>query len=181
MEKVIINSTGYDVPTSVAMKRIMFCDVTLIIRLTLQPEDGCSTFLLICKLLLHYTMSHLKRQFQLIILFLLIILSCRQTTIPSSLAVIQFPTLYGTRMLITVFTRTHQWSRSWARRIQSVSSHNLFILYIIIRICSQIHTIYFPKMSFRTSAWTPTSLTEIPSYFTSVTSLKYLDRKLNSF
>jgi hypothetical protein len=35
----------------------------------------------------------------------------------------KFPTFYGTRRFITVFTRTRQWSLSWARCNQTTISH----------------------------------------------------------
>jgi hypothetical protein len=34
-----------------------------------------------------------------------------------------FPTFYGTRRLITVFTKALQWSLSWAKSIQSIPPH----------------------------------------------------------
>jgi len=34
---------------------------------------------------------------------------------------------YGTRRFITVFTRTYNWSLSWARCIQSTNSHPISI------------------------------------------------------
>jgi hypothetical protein len=43
-----------------------------------------------------------------------------------------FPTFYGTRKFITVLTRAFHWSLSWARSIQSISSH-LISLYVCIR------------------------------------------------
>jgi hypothetical protein len=35
----------------------------------------------------------------------------------------EFPNFYGTQRLITVFTRSLQWTLSWARRMQSVLLH----------------------------------------------------------
>jgi hypothetical protein len=36
-----------------------------------------------------------------------------------------FPTFYGTRRFITVFTRALHWSLSWARSIESILSHSI--------------------------------------------------------
>jgi hypothetical protein len=44
----------------------------------------------------------------------------------------KFPAFYGTRRFITVFTRACHWSLSWARWIQSTSSHTLSVRSIMI-------------------------------------------------
>jgi hypothetical protein len=43
-----------------------------------------------------------------------------------------FPTFYGTRRFIAVFRRALHWSLSWARSIQSIPSHPLYIRSILI-------------------------------------------------
>jgi hypothetical protein len=43
-----------------------------------------------------------------------------------------FPGFYGTRRLITVFTRAIHWSLSWARSVQSVLSHPIVLRLILI-------------------------------------------------
>jgi hypothetical protein len=43
-----------------------------------------------------------------------------------------FPTFYGTRRFITVFTRALHWSLSWARSIQSILSHPISLRTILI-------------------------------------------------
>jgi hypothetical protein len=43
----------------------------------------------------------------------------------------KFPSFYGTRRFITMFTRARHWSLSWVRWIQSTSSHPVSI-YILI-------------------------------------------------
>jgi hypothetical protein len=43
-----------------------------------------------------------------------------------------FPAFYGTRRFITVFTRTLQWSLSWARSTQSTPSHPISLRSILI-------------------------------------------------
>jgi hypothetical protein len=42
-----------------------------------------------------------------------------------------FPAFYGTRRLITVFTRALHWSLSWARSIQSIPSHSVSLRSIL--------------------------------------------------
>jgi len=42
----------------------------------------------------------------------------------------KFPALFGTWRFITVFTRVHHWSLSWARWIQSTPSHPLSLRFI---------------------------------------------------
>jgi hypothetical protein len=44
----------------------------------------------------------------------------------------EFPTFYGTRMFITVFTRALHWSLSWARSIQSIPPHPISLRLILI-------------------------------------------------
>jgi hypothetical protein len=51
-----------------------------------------------------------------------------------------FPAFYGTRRLITVFTRALHWSLSWARSIQSIPSHLISLRSILtlsthLRLC----------------------------------------------
>jgi hypothetical protein len=43
-----------------------------------------------------------------------------------------FPAFYGTRRFITVFTRAHHWSLSWARLMQSITSHPISLRSILI-------------------------------------------------
>jgi hypothetical protein len=43
-----------------------------------------------------------------------------------------FPICYGARRFITVFLRARHWSLSWARFIQSIISHIIFLTYILI-------------------------------------------------
>jgi hypothetical protein len=43
-----------------------------------------------------------------------------------------FPTFYGTRSFITVFTRALYWSLSWARSIQSIPPHPISLRSILI-------------------------------------------------
>jgi hypothetical protein len=43
-----------------------------------------------------------------------------------------FPTFYGIRGFITVFTRALYWSLSWARSIQSITVHPISLRYILI-------------------------------------------------
>jgi hypothetical protein len=43
-----------------------------------------------------------------------------------------FPTFYGIRKFITVFTRALHWSLSWARSIQSIPSHPISLRFILI-------------------------------------------------
>jgi hypothetical protein len=43
-----------------------------------------------------------------------------------------FAVFYGTRRFSTVFTRVFHWSLSWARLIQSISSHSISISSILI-------------------------------------------------
>jgi hypothetical protein len=43
-----------------------------------------------------------------------------------------FPAYYGTRRFITVFTRALHWSLSWARSIQSIPHHPIFLRSILI-------------------------------------------------
>jgi hypothetical protein len=43
-----------------------------------------------------------------------------------------FPTVYGIWRFITVFTTTHHWFLSWARYIQSTSSHPISVTSILI-------------------------------------------------
>jgi hypothetical protein len=40
--------------------------------------------------------------------------------------------LYGTRRFITVFTRAHHWSLSWARWIHCTSSHPISLRFVLI-------------------------------------------------
>jgi hypothetical protein len=47
-------------------------------------------------------------------------------------ALSRFPSFYGTRRFITVFTRARYWSLSWARSMQSIPSHPLSLRYILI-------------------------------------------------
>jgi hypothetical protein len=47
-----------------------------------------------------------------------------------------FPTFYGTRRFITVFTRALHLSPSWARSIQSISPHPTYLIVILIRVLS---------------------------------------------
>jgi hypothetical protein len=42
-----------------------------------------------------------------------------------------FPTFYGTRRFIIVFTRARHWSLSWARWIQSAPSHHISLRFIL--------------------------------------------------
>jgi hypothetical protein len=42
------------------------------------------------------------------------------------------PTFYGTRRFITVFTKALHWSLSWARSIQCIPSHPIFLRSILI-------------------------------------------------
>jgi hypothetical protein len=44
----------------------------------------------------------------------------------------EFPSIYGTRRFITVFTRALHWSLSWARSIQSIPSHPISLRSILI-------------------------------------------------
>jgi len=44
----------------------------------------------------------------------------------------KFPTFYGTQWFITMFTRTHQKSLSWARRIQSRTSYNISLVSVLV-------------------------------------------------
>jgi hypothetical protein len=44
----------------------------------------------------------------------------------------KFPAFHGAWRFITVFTRTHHWSLSWARWFQSISSHPISLRSIII-------------------------------------------------
>jgi hypothetical protein len=48
-----------------------------------------------------------------------------------------FPAFYGTRRLITVFTRALHWSLSWARWIQSMPSHPISLRSILI-LCTHL-------------------------------------------
>jgi hypothetical protein len=43
-----------------------------------------------------------------------------------------FSVFYGTRRLITVFTRAHQWSPFWGRSIQFISSNRVSLRSILI-------------------------------------------------
>jgi hypothetical protein len=59
-----------------------------------------------------------------------------------------FPTFYGTRRFITVFTRALHWYLSWARSIQSVSPHPICLRSILIlstHLCLGIPSIHFPS------------------------------------
>jgi hypothetical protein len=50
----------------------------------------------------------------------------------------KFPAFYGTRRFITIFTTARHWSLSWARRIQSTSSHTVsprFVLILSSKLC----------------------------------------------
>jgi hypothetical protein len=42
-----------------------------------------------------------------------------------------FPTFYGIRRFITIFTRALHWSLSWARSIQSIPSHPISVRFIL--------------------------------------------------
>jgi hypothetical protein len=44
----------------------------------------------------------------------------------------KYPISYGTQRFTTMFTRTHHWSLSWARWIQPIVSHPLFLGSILI-------------------------------------------------
>jgi len=44
----------------------------------------------------------------------------------------KFPALHGTRRFITVFTRSSHWCLSWARCIQSTTSHPLSLRFILL-------------------------------------------------
>jgi hypothetical protein len=50
----------------------------------------------------------------------------------SHAALKNFPTFYGTRWFITVFTRALQWFLSWARSIQSIPPHPISLRSILI-------------------------------------------------
>jgi hypothetical protein len=43
----------------------------------------------------------------------------------------ELPAFYGTRRFITVFTRALHWFLSWARSIQSIQSHSVFVKLIL--------------------------------------------------
>jgi len=47
----------------------------------------------------------------------------------------KFPTYYGTRRFITVFTTARHWSLSWARWIQFILSHPIPLRFILISSC----------------------------------------------
>jgi hypothetical protein len=44
----------------------------------------------------------------------------------------KFPAFYRTRSFIIVFTRAIHWSLSWARAIQSIASHHIYLRFILI-------------------------------------------------
>jgi hypothetical protein len=55
---------------------------------------------------------------------------------------VKFSNFYGTRRIITVFTGAHEWSLSWARWVQSASSHSISLRYVLhSEVCSRS---YFP-------------------------------------
>jgi hypothetical protein len=49
-----------------------------------------------------------------------------------TLLVKRFPTFYGTWRFITIFTRAHHWSISWARWIQSTPSHQISLASLLM-------------------------------------------------
>jgi hypothetical protein len=57
-----------------------------------------------------------------------------------------FPAFYRTRRFIFVFTRTLHWSLSWAKSIQSITSHPISLRYVLI--LSTNHVLVFPVVSF---------------------------------
>jgi hypothetical protein len=59
-----------------------------------------------------------------------------------------FPTFYGTRMFITVFTRALHWSLSWARSIQSIPPHSMSVRTFLIlssQVCLGLPSGPFPS------------------------------------
>jgi len=52
----------------------------------------------------------------------------------------KFPVFYGNRSVITVFTRIRHWNLSWARLIQSTTSHFTSLRFILYYppICTQV-------------------------------------------
>jgi hypothetical protein len=51
---------------------------------------------------------------------------------PIVLPLKNFPAIYGTRRYITVLTKALHWSLSWNRSIQSITSHPIFLRFILV-------------------------------------------------
>jgi hypothetical protein len=61
----------------------------------------------------------------------------------NSAATQEFPSIYGTRRFITLFTRALHWSLSWVRAIQYIPSHPISLRPILI--LSTHLRLYFPS------------------------------------
>jgi hypothetical protein len=73
-----------------------------------------------------------------------------------------FPTFYGTRKFITVFTRTFHWSLFWARWIQFIPTHLISSRFVLLLsshllVCLSFLVVYFlpsylPKLYMRSAS-----------------------------
>jgi hypothetical protein len=82
-----------------------------------------------------------------------------------------FPTLYGTRRFITVFTRALNWCLSWARSIQSIPPRHICLRsililfsYILGGLPSGLFPSGFPPESYMHSSSPPCVLHALPSH-----------------